>query len=59
MENKISKQEVQEYVTDYWETFSKDEKALAIAEGFVPPSLCTIIAVDFVNGLGEIGRWQA
>jgi len=47
----------QDYVTDFWDTFSQEEKAQLISEGFKAPNKrCELIVVDFISGLGEIWR---
>ena len=53
--DKISREEMQRYVDDYWLIFSDEEKRLAISEGFHAPR-SEVIEVDFVCGLGEIKR---
>lgn len=53
--DKISREEMQKYVDDYWLIFSEEEKRLAISEGFHPPR-SEVIEVDFVTGLGEVAR---
>lgn len=55
-QEKISREEVQKYCDDYWDILSKEEQTLAINEGFHPPRKAEVIHVDFISGLGEIGR---
>ncbi len=48
----------QDYVTDFWDTFTKEEKAQLIKEGFKAPNTkCELFVVDFV-GLGDVIAWR-
>lgn len=56
--DRISQAEMQAYVTDYWLIMSREERQLAISEGFVPPNeKCELIDVEFVCKFGIIG-WK-
>ena len=47
----------QSYVSDFWDTFSEEEKVQCVAEGFHPPHRCELIIVDFVTRIVQ-GRIQ-
>lgn len=48
--------EEQDFVDDFWDTFSPEEKEMAIGEGFLPPTKCEFILVDF-KSRQLMGRW--
>ena len=45
----------QDYVTDFWDTFSRDEQDALIREGFKAPNKrCELYVIDFVALKGLI-----
>lgn len=49
--------DIQDYLDDFWDTLTEEEKAIALGEGYKQPNRCEVIVVDFVTGLGEIQRY--
>ena len=59
MENSMSirrrRSDDQDYVTDFWDTFSREEKAQLIQEGFKAPNTrCELYVIDFIALKGLI-----